>query len=129
METGQVDNDIAALRILVVEDNPDGRETLSMMLRLSGHEVTEAESGPAGVDAAHAVQPDLAIVDIGLPGFDGYEVARRLRSDPQTAATRLAALTGYGQEDDRQHALAAGFDWFLVKPADPRALEDVLAQV
>lgn len=118
-----------ALRILVVEDNPDGRETLSMMLRLSGHEVTEAESGPAGVDAAQAVRPDLAIVDIGLPGFDGYEVARRLRADPQTAATRLAALTGYGQEDDRQHALAAGFDWFLVKPADPRALEDVLAQV
>ena len=117
------------LRILVVEDNPDGRETLSMMLRLSGHEVTEAESGPAGVDAAHAMRPDLAIVDIGLPGFDGYEVARRLRADPETAATRLAALTGYGQEDDRQHALAAGFDWFLVKPADPRALEDVLAQV
>jgi signal transduction histidine kinase len=118
-----------ALRILVVEDNPDGRETLSMMLRLSGHEVTEAESGPAGVDAAHAVQPDLAIVDIGLPGFDGYEVARRLRADPATAATRLAALTGYGQEDDRQHAMAAGFDWFLVKPADPNALNDVIAQV
>ena len=117
------------LKILVVEDNADGRETLSMMLRLSGHDVSEAESGPGGVEAAQAVRPDLAIVDIGLPGFDGFEVARRLRADPRTASTRLAALTGYGQEDDRHHAIAAGFDWFLVKPADPRALEDVLAQV
>ena len=118
-----------ALRILVVEDNPDGRETLAMMLRLSGHEVSEAEDGPGGVEAARAQQPDLAIVDIGLPGFDGFEVARRLRADPRTAATRLAALTGYGQEDDRRNALGAGFDWFLVKPADPRALDEVLAQV
>jgi signal transduction histidine kinase len=117
------------LRVLVIEDNPDGRETLATMLRLSGHEVTEAESGPGGVEAAQANPPDLAIVDIGLPGFDGFEVARRLRADPRTAATRLAALTGYGQEDDRQHAVAAGFDWFLVKPADPRALEDVIAAV
>jgi signal transduction histidine kinase len=118
-----------ALRILVVEDNPDGRETLSMMLRLAGHEVTEAESGPDGVETARAMHPDLAIVDIGLPGFDGYEVARRLRGEPGTAAIRLAALTGYGQEDDRRHAIAAGFDWFLVKPADPRALDEVLAEL
>ncbi|HZZ91086.1 MAG TPA: ATP-binding protein [Usitatibacter sp.] len=117
------------LHILVVEDNADGRETLAMMLRLSGHRVSEAESGPAGVEAARALHPDLAIVDIGLPGFDGYEVARRLRAQPDTAAIRLAALTGYGQEDDRQHAMAAGFDWFLVKPADPRALDDVLATI
>jgi signal transduction histidine kinase/ActR/RegA family two-component response regulator len=128
-EDARVPAEKKALDILVVEDNPDGRETLAMMLRLSGHEVTEADSGPAGVDAARASPPDLAIVDIGLPGFDGYEVARRLRADPRTAATKLAALTGYGQEDDRQHAIAAGFDWFLVKPADPRALDDVLSKV
>jgi signal transduction histidine kinase len=128
-ETAPREGGKRALRILVIEDNPDGRETLALMLRLAGHDVIEAESGPAGVEAAQAHEPDVAIVDIGLPGFDGFEVARRLRADPRTAATRLAALTGYGQEDDRQHAMAAGFDWFLVKPADPHALDDMLARV
>jgi CheY-like chemotaxis protein len=117
------------LRILVVEDNVDGRETLAMMLRLSGHEVLEAESGPDGVALAGAENPDVAIVDIGLPGFDGYEVARRIRASAAGASIRLVALTGYGQEDDRRQATAAGFDWFLVKPADIAALLAILAQL
>jgi signal transduction histidine kinase len=116
------------LRVLVVEDNPDGRETLTMMLQLAGHTVVQAESGPEGVERAQREHPQVAIVDIGLPGFDGYEVARRLRADPTTATIRLVALTGYGQEDDRKAALNAGFDAFLVKPADLGALNDILAR-
>ncbi len=117
------------LKIVVVEDNEDGRETLSMMLRIEGHEVHEADSGPNGVDAMARVHPDVAIVDIGLPGFDGYEVARRTRADATTRGVRLVALTGYGQEEDRRQATAAGFDWFLVKPADMTMLDDILAHV
>ncbi len=117
------------LHILVVDDNPDGRETLAMMLRIHGHHVDEADSGPDGVASMKALHPDIAIVDIGLPGFDGYEVARRTRATPGISATRLVALTGYGQEDDRRNARAAGFDWFLVKPADMGALEDILSRL
>jgi signal transduction histidine kinase len=117
------------LNILVVEDNDDGRETLAMMLRLNGHEVHEADSGPGGVASLKAVHPDIAIVDIGLPGFDGYEVARRARASPETRAVRLVALTGYGQEEDRRNARAAGFDWFLVKPADMGAISEILTHL
>ena len=117
------------LRILIVEDNPDGRETLAMLLGMQGHEIHEAETGPGGVECALKVKPDAAVVDIGLPGFDGYEVARRLRASPETSGTRLIALTGYGQEDDRQNAFRAGFDSFLVKPADMAALNTILASV
>jgi signal transduction histidine kinase len=118
-----------ALHILVVEDNDDGRETLAMMLRIGGHQVDEAASGPGGLASLKAHHPDIAIVDIGLPGFDGYEVARRTRANPDISGTRLVALTGYGQEDDRRNARAAGFDWFLVKPADMVALEDILTHL
>lgn len=118
-----------SLRILVVEDNDDGRETLAMMLRLNGHQVHEADSGPGGVASLETVHPDVAIVDIGLPGFDGYEVARRARSSPGTRGVRLVALTGYGQEEDRRNAKAAGFDWFLVKPADMGAIAEILTRV
>ena len=117
------------LRILLVEDNEDGRQTLAMMLRMLGHEVHEADSGPNGVAGIREVHPEVAIVDIGLPGFDGYEVARRTRADDGLEAVRLVALTGYGQEDDRRNARAAGFDWFLVKPADMGALQEILAHV
>jgi two-component system, sensor histidine kinase len=117
------------LRILIVEDNPDGRETLAMMLGMRGHEVHEAEDGPSGVRQALEIQPDAAIVDIGLPGFDGYEVARRVRAAARGAAIRLVALTGYGQEEDRRAAFAAGFDSFLVKPADLKTLFSILGTV
>jgi len=113
----------------VVEDNDDGRETLAMMLRINGHHVDEADSGPGGLASLKSRHPDIAIVDIGLPGFDGYEVARRTRASADISATRLVALTGYGQEEDRRNARAAGFDWFLVKPADMGALTEILAHV
>jgi signal transduction histidine kinase len=128
-EPASAEKEEKPLRILVVEDNDDGRETLAMMLRLNGHQVHEADSGPGGLASLHAVHPDVAIVDIGLPGFDGYEVARRARAAADTREVRLVALTGYGQEEDRRNARAAGFDWFLVKPADMGALSEILTHL
>jgi signal transduction histidine kinase/ActR/RegA family two-component response regulator len=110
-------------RVLIVEDNPDGRETLRMLLALNGHSVLEAGDGLAGVEAALAERPDAVVVDIGLPGIDGYEVARRIRADARTRTMRLIAASGYGQPEDRQRALQAGFDAFLVKPVQPDDLE------
>lgn len=105
------------LRILVIEDHADGRETLRSLLQLLGHEVQVADNGLAGVATALSWGPDVALVDIGLPGLDGLEVARRLRAALGNRV-RLVAQTGYGQPGDRQRALAAGFDTYLVKPID-----------
>ncbi len=113
------------LRVLVVEDNADSREMMSLHLRFAGHDVSVAEDGPGGVDAARAFRPDVAIVDVGLPGLDGYEVARRIRAQAD-GAIALLALTGYGQPEDRRRALEAGFDGHLTKPVDPRHLLDTL---
>ena len=113
-------------RVLVIEDNADGRETLAALLRLGGHEVHAAENGARGLEAAARVRPHLALVDIGLPDIDGYEVARRLRHDPATRGARLVALTGYGMAEDRRRALAAGFDEHLAKPVELDALEALL---
>jgi signal transduction histidine kinase/ActR/RegA family two-component response regulator len=110
------------LRILVVEDNRDSAETLRMFLELFGYEVTVAHSGPDGVATAKKGRPDVVLCDIGLPGMDGFAVANALRHDPTTASARLIAVTGYGQEEDRRRALAAGFDDHLVKPVDPEVL-------
>lgn len=115
------------MRVLIVDDNDDGRDMLKMLLRLHGHEVHEARDGPAAVDQIIGVRPDVAIVDIGLPGFDGYEVARRVRRYGNADRVRLVALTGYGQEEDRRQAGEAGFDAFLVKPIDPETLARMLS--
>jgi signal transduction histidine kinase/ActR/RegA family two-component response regulator len=111
-----------ACRVLLVEDNDDGRQMLSMTLGLHGYQVLEASNGIDGVAAAESEKPDVAVVDIGLPGVDGYEVARRLRANPQTRDIGLIALTGYGQESDRQRALDAGFDIHLAKPFNTERL-------
>mgnify|MGYP002368927072 CR=1 FL=1 len=103
--------------ILIVDDNPDIRTTLSDQLELLGHRVEVAGSGPEGIDQVRRGHPDLALIDINLPGLDGYDVARALRDDP-TIATRLVAMTGYGQPEDRRRALEAGFVAHLVKPID-----------
>ena len=108
-------------RILVVEDNTDAREMLRHLLNLAGHEVHEAADGPGGLEAALRLRPDVALVDVGLPGFDGYELARRVRSSAGPFIY-LVALTGYGQPDDRRQAMEAGFDAHLVKPVNPDAL-------
>ena len=114
-------------RVLVVEDNDDAREMLCQLLRLLGHEVHEAADGAAAVRLTPALKPDLVLVDVGLPGMDGYEVARQLRRTADGTPLRLIALTGYGQPEDRARALAAGFDRHLVKPIDPTAIDRLLA--
>jgi CheY-like chemotaxis protein len=108
--------------VLVIEDQPDARESLVLALQLAGHEVFEAADGPSGIEIASRVKPDVAIVDIGLPGCDGYEVARQLRRGRDGRTTFLIALTGYGQPDDRRRAAEAGFDLHLTKPVDPDRL-------
>jgi two-component system CheB/CheR fusion protein len=107
---------------LVVEDNPDTAESLRLLLELRGHQVEVAATGPAGVAAATAWRPDVVLCDIGLPGMDGYEVARALRHHPATAGVRLIAVTGYGKDEDRRRSREAGFDHHLTKPADPHVL-------
>jgi PAS domain S-box-containing protein len=103
-------------RILIIDDNVDGREALVTLLQLAGHEVHEAEDGPSGLASASRLQPDAVLVDIGLPGVDGFEIARRLRA--AGAPLRLIALTGYGHPDHRRRGAEAGFDAYLVKPID-----------
>ena len=120
---------IRPLRILLVEDNADGRAMLRQLLRLDGHDVHEALDGLTGVVEASSVQPDVAIIDIGLPGIDGYEVARRVRATPGGKRMTLVAVTGYGAEEDKRLASAAGFDAYLVKPVTPQSLAEVLARV
>ena len=111
--------------ILIVEDNPDARDVLRVLLELEGHEVETAEEGQAALEMARTKDPDIALVDIGLPGIDGYEVARRVRARDRRRPV-LIALTGYGQPEDRRRALEAGFDDVLVKPVDPAALTALL---
>lgn len=114
-------------RVLIVEDNADARESLRTVLELSGHEIYEAEDGPGGVEQALALRPDMALIDIGLPSLDGYEVARQIRSAPAGREMFLIALTGYGQPRDRQQAREAGFDAHLVKPVDFQRLSAIIA--
>ena len=112
-------------RVLIVEDNDDAREMLKVLLEHEGHEVFEASDGTEGVRAASRLRPDLALVDLGLPILDGYEVARFIRRQDHQPQ-RLVALTGYGQTADRERALKAGFDDHLVKPVDPDRLAELL---
>ncbi len=107
-----------ARRVLVVEDHPDGREMLRFLIQVWGHDVQVADDGPDGVQAALAWRPDVAIVDIGLPGLNGFEVALQVRAALHGRIT-LIALTAYCQPEDRRRAFEAGFDHFLAKPADP----------
>jgi signal transduction histidine kinase/CheY-like chemotaxis protein len=114
--------------VLLVEDSADAREILRMILEQSGYLVTCAEDGPGAVAAALRCRPGAALVDIGLPGYDGYEVARKIRAAPEGASVLLVALTGYGQRADRRRAEEAGFDLHLVKPVDPARLVVLLAE-
>jgi signal transduction histidine kinase/CheY-like chemotaxis protein len=124
-EPGPAEGNGAPRRILVVEDNEDSREMLRHLLMLDGHQVYEAADGPAGLEAAVRLRPDIAFVDVGLPGLDGYAVARQVRAETG-AAIRLVALTGYGQPEDRRLALEAGFDAHIVKPVAPESLLDAI---
>lgn len=118
----------AARRVLVIEDNADAGESLVVLLEMLGHQAEWCGLGLAGVERALALAPDLVLVDIGLPDIDGYEVAGRIRAQPQGRAMRLVALTGYGTPEDRSRALAAGFDDHLAKPIGMPELEALLAR-
>ncbi len=116
-------------RFVVVDDNHDARQSLRMLLAADGHSVDVAADGPSALDLLCADPADIALIDIGLPGMDGYEVARRLRASPAASAMTLVAITGYGQDGDRQRALAAGFDAHLVKPFGYAELMEVLQRL
>ena len=116
-------------RILVVDDNKDAAESLAILLRLQGHHVRIANSGSEALPAAEALQPDVVFLDIGLPGMDGYETARRMRRQASGGRMLLVALTGYGQDEDRRRSHEAGFDHHLVKPADLAAVQKILADL
>lgn len=120
--------DTRPLRIAVIEDNLDIQETLRMLLTEWGHSVVVAGDGPSGVETVLSTRPDVALIDIGLPRMNGYEVARAIRSHVPHGAIRLIALTGYGQAADRSRALAAGFESHLLKPVAPDILERALTQ-
>jgi CheY-like chemotaxis protein len=114
--------DPARRRIVVVEDNAELRQMLAEFLQICGHQVQVAATGREALDVIAATATDVALVDIGLPDLDGYEVARRLRCNSAGRALRLVALTGHADEEDRRQALAAGFDEYLVKPIEAARL-------
>jgi CheY-like chemotaxis protein len=115
------------LRVLVVDDNADAAQMLAALLEVQGHAVSVEYDGRGALARARAEHPDVLLLDIGLPDMDGYELARRLRAQPENAAATLVALTGYGQNQDREEAQQAGFDHYLVKPADLNEVNEVLA--
>jgi CheY-like chemotaxis protein len=117
---------LSSKRILVVEDNLDGAEMLAEMLKVWGHEVYIAHDGADGFNSALRFYPDVALLDIGLPEMDGYEVARRIRQNPALDGVLLIAVTGFGQETDRQRSEEAGFDHHFTKPLDIEALHRLI---
>jgi len=116
------------LRVLVVDDNADAAQMLAALLEVQGHAVSVEYDARGALARARSEHPDVLLLDIGLPDMDGYELARRLRAQPENAGATLVALTGYGQNQDRAAARQAGFDHYLVKPADLNEVNDVLAQ-
>jgi two-component system CheB/CheR fusion protein len=111
-----------ARRVLVVDDSVDSATTLAMLLRLSSCEVQIAHDGPGALTTAIQFIPDIILLDIGLPGMNGYELARTIRQTPALQGVRLIAITGYGQDEDRTRSTEAGFDHHLVKPVEYEAL-------
>jgi signal transduction histidine kinase len=127
-ENGQEPLKVNRRNVLIVEDNADSRETLRTLLTLWGHQVVVAENGPRGVEIALAELPEIALVDIGLPDLDGYQVAEQVRAASGGEGIYMVALTGYGQNGDRRRSLNAGFNAHLVKPVDPKELARLLAE-
>jgi CheY-like chemotaxis protein len=113
-------------RILVADDNPDSASTLSLMLEVMGNEVRTARDGEEAVEVARAFRPDAILLDIGMPRLNGYDACARIRAQPGNAGACIVALTGWGQNEDKDRAQAAGFDRFLVKPVEPLVLESMI---
>jgi PAS domain S-box-containing protein len=120
---------LQARRVLVVDDNHDSAESMGMLLKILGAEVKVVYSGPEALDSLSAYQPSAVLLDIGMPGMDGHEVARRIRQHPEFHDITLIALSGWGQEEDRRRSKQAGFDYHLIKPADVTALQNLLAAI
>ena len=116
----------AGTPVLIVDDNQDAAEMLAAYVQSLGYRVQVAFDGPAALNVARELSPRIALLDLGLPVMDGFELAGRLRQLPGLSAVKLIAITGYGQESDRERTRAAGFDAHLVKPVDMEALEDLL---
>jgi signal transduction histidine kinase/ActR/RegA family two-component response regulator len=119
----------SGLKILVADDNVDSAESLAMLLQLHGHEVRTAYSGRAALDVAATFHPRVALLDIGMPELNGYETAERIRAQPWGQRITLVAISGWGQEDDKHRASAAGFDRHLTKPVDPEVVAAMLAEL
>jgi PAS domain S-box-containing protein len=119
----------AGLRVLVVDDNVDAADSLATMLKLNGHELRVAYDGPGTLAIAQTFRPQVVLLDLGLPGMDGYEVARRLRENPEMKGTCLAAVTGWGQPEDRQKSKEMGFDRHLVKPVNASLLAQLMGEI
>ncbi|HUP40945.1 MAG TPA: ATP-binding protein [Vicinamibacterales bacterium] len=116
-------------RVLVVDDNTDAAEMLATLLSMDGHDVRTAASGPAALEIISDFHPDIAFLDIGLPGMSGYELARRIRTETHLAGITLIAVTGWGQDDDRRQSKEAGMDHHLTKPVDPREVQAFVARI
>lgn len=116
----------APRRVLIVDDNVDAASSLAMLLQLRGHDARVAYDGLSALGLARGDAPEVALLDLGMPGMDGYELARRFRGDPALREVRLVALTGWGQDEDRQRTKAAGFDHHLVKPVNPDEVQRLL---
>jgi CheY-like chemotaxis protein len=113
----------------VVDDQCDAAQSIATLLRMSGNDVQTAHDGPSALQTAAVLRPDVVLLDIGLPGMDGYEVARRMRASPALNGTILIALTGWGQDEDRRRSQESGIDYHLVKPVDLTALEQLLSSL
>jgi CheY-like chemotaxis protein len=116
----------APRRILVVDDNVDSASSLAALLSMTGNQTRMAHDGVEAVQAAEQFRPDLVLLDLGLPGLNGFEACRRIREQPWSRNTVMVALTGWGHEDYRRKSQAAGFDHHMVKPVDPAALMELL---
>ena len=116
-------------RVLIVDDNEDAANSLAMILELGGHETASVYTAVDALQRAAAFRPDVVLLDIGLPGMDGYEVAQKIRELPGLRDIRLVAVTGYGRSDDRRRARDAGFDDHLTKPVEYALLERTLAGI
>ena len=112
-----------------MDDNVDAAQSLAVLLKANGHEVHAVHDGPSALKAAREYRPNLILLDIGLPGMDGFEVAKKVREELEIGKVVLVAMTGYGQDSDKQHSQQAGFDHHLVKPANFSEVQQILATV
>jgi CheY-like chemotaxis protein len=117
------------MRVLIVDDSPVSRELVRDILEPNGHEILEAADGVSALRRIEETRPHVVLLDIEMPGLDGYKVIRRLRSDPRFADLRVAAFTAHAMSDDREKALAAGFDDYITKPVRPAVLRMLIARL